>query len=84
MHAQIGSLPNGAVAVEKPAERLISIRYLLLRAATAGGAFVMGFIQTFVFARVLTPDRFSLFIVVGAIGYTLWLSDLGLAKITYA
>ena len=34
-----------------------------------------------VFARVLSPDRFSLFIVVGAVGYSLWLCDLGLAKI---
>ncbi len=83
MHARIGSLPDGAVTVERPAERLISMPYLLLRAATAGGAFVMGFIQTFVFARVLTPDRFSLFIVVGGIGYTLWLTDLGLAKILF-
>ncbi len=39
--------------------------------------------QTFVFARVLSPDRFSIFIVVGAIGYTLWLCDLGLAKILF-
>ena len=29
------------------------------------------------------PDRFSIFIVVGAIGYTLWLCDLGLAKILF-
>jgi len=42
-----------------------------------------GFVQTFTFARVLSPDRFSLFIVVGAIGYTLWLTDLGLAKILF-
>ena len=83
MHAHIGSLPDGAAAAAKPAERLISIPYLLLRVSTAGGAFVMGFIQTFVFARVLTPDRFSLFIVVGGIGYTLWLTDLGLAKILF-
>ena len=62
---------------------LISLRYLLLRVSTAAGAFAMGFVQTFVFARVLTPDRFSIFIVVGAIGYTLWLTDLGLAKILF-
>ena len=43
----------------------------------------MGFVQTFVFARILTPDRFSIFIVVGGIGYTLWLTDLGLAKILF-
>ena len=43
----------------------------------------MGLVQTFVFARVLSPDRFSLFILVGAIGYSLWLCDLGLAKILF-
>jgi hypothetical protein len=83
MNAKIGPLPGDAAPLEKPADRLISIPYLLLRMATAGGAFLMGFIQTFVFARVLTPDRFSIFIVVGGIGYTLWLTDLGLAKILF-
>jgi O-antigen/teichoic acid export membrane protein len=83
MHANIGSLPDDAAPVEKPADRLISIPYLLLRVTTAGGAFVMGFVQTFVFARVLSPERFSIFIVVGAIGYTLWFTDLGLAKILF-
>jgi O-antigen/teichoic acid export membrane protein len=62
---------------------LISLPYLLLRGSTAATAFAMGFVQTFTFARVLSPDRFSLFIVVGAIGYTLWLTDLGLAKILF-
>src|SRR5271167_1298536 len=62
---------------------LISLRYLLLRVSTAAGAFAMGFVQTFVFARVLSPERFSIFIVVGAIGYTLWVTDLGLAKIVF-
>jgi O-antigen/teichoic acid export membrane protein len=83
MHADIGPMPDDATPIQKPAERLISIPYLLLRVTTAGGAFVMGFIQTFVFARVLSPERFSIFIVVGAIGYTLWLTDLGLAKILF-
>jgi O-antigen/teichoic acid export membrane protein len=71
-----------APAIAKPA-RLISIPFLLLRISTAGGAFAMGLVQTLVFARVLTPDRFSLFILVGAIGYSLWLCDLGLAKILF-
>lgn len=83
MHANIGSIPDGAAKVEKPREWLISIPYLLLRAATAGGAFAMGFVQTFVFARVLSPERFSIFIVVAAMGYTLWFTDLGLAKILF-
>ena len=32
MHANIGSLPDGAAPIETPRERLISIPYLLLRA----------------------------------------------------
>jgi O-antigen/teichoic acid export membrane protein len=83
MHANIGMLPDDAPPLKKPRERLISLPYLLLRGSTAAGAFAMGFVQTFVFARVLSPDRFSVFIVVGAIGYTLWFSDLGLAKILF-
>jgi O-antigen/teichoic acid export membrane protein len=82
MNANVGSLPDAAPA-EKRRERLISIPYLMLRATTAGGAFVMGFVQTFVLARILDPQRFSIFIVVGGIGYTLWLTDLGLAKILF-
>ena len=69
--------------VDSPPRGLVSIPFLLLRVSTAGGAFATGFIQTLVFARVLTPDRFSLFILVGAIGYSLWLCDLGLAKILF-
>jgi len=69
-------------ASSRPA-RLISVPYLLLRTSTAGAAFAMGLVQTLVFARVLSPDRFSIFIVVGAIGYSLWLCDLGLAKILF-
>jgi hypothetical protein len=83
MHANIASLPPDAATIERPRERLISFSYLILRAATAGGAVAMGLVQTFVFARVLTPERFSIFIVVGAIGYTLWLADLGLANILF-
>ncbi len=69
--------------VDNPPPGLVSIPFLLLRVSTAGGAFATGFIQTLVFARVLTPDRFSLFILVGAVGYSLWLCDLGLAKILF-
>src|SRR5260370_26886631 len=69
--------------VDSPPRGLVSIAFLLLRVSTAGGAFATGFIQTLVFARVLTPDRFSLFILVGAVGYSLWLCDLGLAKILF-
>ncbi|MDT3686614.1 MAG: hypothetical protein RO009_16400 [Pseudorhodoplanes sp.] len=63
--------------------RFLSIPYLLLRSSTAGGALAAGLIQTFVFARVLDPERFSLFIIVGTLGVSLWLFDLGLARILY-
>jgi len=83
MQANVASLPADTVPIESPPARLISIPFLLLRVSTAAGAFGMGLVQTLVFARVLTPDRFSLFILVGAIGYSLWLCDLGLAKILF-
>lgn len=62
---------------------LISLRYLLLRFSTAGSALVAGLIQTFVFARVLSPERFSIFILVGTLGVSLWLFDLGFSKILF-
>jgi O-antigen/teichoic acid export membrane protein len=83
MHGNITPRPADTAAAAHPAARLISIPFLLLRVTTAGGAFAMGLVQTLVFARVLSPDRFSLFILVGAIGYSLWLCDLGLAKILF-
>jgi O-antigen/teichoic acid export membrane protein len=83
MHAPVASLADTARITQAPHQRLISIPFLLLRAATAGGALVTGFVQTFVFARILTPERFSLFIVVGAIGYTLWLAELGLPNVLF-
>jgi hypothetical protein len=83
MHANIGSLPEDAAPTELPRERLISLRYSLLRAATAGAGVATGLIQTFVFARILSPERFSIFIVVAATGYTLWLADLGLGNIAF-
>jgi O-antigen/teichoic acid export membrane protein len=83
MQVNAAALPADTVPIGGPAARLISIPFLLLRSSTAAGAVAMGFVQTFVFARVLSPDRFSIFIVVGAIGYTLWLCDLGLAKILF-
>jgi O-antigen/teichoic acid export membrane protein len=83
MQADVATLSADTAPTGKPVARLISIPFLLLRSSTAAGAVAMGFVQTFVFARVLSPDRFSIFIVVGAIGYTLWLCDLGLAKILF-
>jgi O-antigen/teichoic acid export membrane protein len=65
------------------ANRFLSIPYLLLRSTTAGGGLLAGLIQTFVFARILDPERFSIFILVGTLGVTLWLFDLGVAKILF-
>ena len=69
--------PDGALG------RFLSIPYLLLRATTAGGGLVGGVVQTFVFARILDPERFSVFILVGTLGIALWLSDIGLVKIIF-
>ena len=63
--------------------RLISIPFFLLRTTTAGAAVVTGLLQTFVFAHVLSPERFSIFILVAAIGYSLWLIDFGVVKILF-
>jgi len=62
---------------------MISIPFFLLRMTTAGSAFITGLAQTFVFAHVLTPQRFSIFILVAAIGYSLWLCDFGIVKILF-
>lgn len=62
---------------------LLSLRYFVLRASTAGAAIAGGLVQTFVFARVLNPQDFSIFILIGTFGLSLWLFDLGAAKILY-
>ncbi len=62
---------------------VLSLRYFLLRSSTAGAAVAAGLVQTFVFARVLTPERFSVFILIGTMGVSLWLFDLGAAKILF-
>ncbi len=64
-------------------QRLISIPFFLLRTTTAGGALLTGLLQTYVFAHVLSPHRFSIFILVAAIGYSLWLIDFGIVKILF-
>lgn len=66
-----------------PFAGLLSFRYMVLRAWTAGGGLIAGLVQTFVFARVLDPESFSLFILVGALGVSMWLFDLGLSKILF-
>ena len=57
--------------------------YAALRAATAGGALASGFVQTYVFARVLSPEQFSIYIVIASLGLSLWLFDLGVAKVLF-
>ena len=64
-------------------KRLISIPFFLLRTTTAGAALVTGLLQTYVFAHVLSPQRFSIFILVAAFGYSLWLIDFGIVKILF-
>lgn len=44
---------------------------------------IAGLVQTFVFARVLNPEQFSIFILVGTLGLSMWLFDLGLPKILF-
>lgn len=79
----VASLSTETATPEQRPSRLISVPFLLLRSSTAAGAFAIGLIQTFVFARVLTPEQFSIYIVLAAIGYSLWVCDLGLAKILF-
>lgn len=62
---------------------LPSLRYFLLRMSTATAAVVSGLVQTFVFARVLSPEDFSIYILIGTFGVSLWLFDLGAAKILF-
>lgn len=84
MRAVLDQLSERPAAQQQASDgRLISIPYLLLRGTTAAGAVIMGFVQTFVFARVLDPERFSVFILTAAVGYSLWIADLGLAKIAF-
>lgn len=65
------------------AKRLISYPYMILRATTAGATLLVGLAQTFVFARVLSPERFSLFICVAAVSYALYLADVGIVKVLF-
>jgi hypothetical protein len=64
-------------------KRLISYRYMVLRASTAGATLGAGLLQTFVFARVLGPERFSLFIFFAALGYSLYVADAGMVKVLF-
>jgi O-antigen/teichoic acid export membrane protein len=84
MTAQAQSVTAGSYrSWHRKLSNLLSLRYLFLRSITAGGAVVGGLVQTFVFARVLTPREFSIYIVIGSFGAALWMFDLGAAKILY-
>jgi O-antigen/teichoic acid export membrane protein len=61
----------------------LSFRFLFLRSSTAVSSVLTGLLQTFVFARVLSPEQFSLFVLVAALGFTLLLCDLGATKILF-
>src|SRR5690348_4041076 len=74
---------SGVFRLRSALSGLLSLRYLALRGWTACGGLIAGLVQTFVFARVLDPGRFSLFILVGALGTSMWLFDLGLSKIVF-
>jgi hypothetical protein len=77
------TVPKAITGWQARLAEVLSIRYALLRGWTAGSALIAGLVQTFVFARVLSPERFSLFILVGAVGVSIWLFDLGLSKILF-
>ena len=65
------------------AHRIVSITYLFLRATTAVGALFAGLVQTFVFARVLSPEQFSIFVLLASFGVSLALLDFGLVKLFF-
>ncbi|HET7806591.1 MAG TPA: hypothetical protein VFL53_20315 [Pseudolabrys sp.] len=79
----MNAVPKAIAGWQARLADVLSVHYALLRGWTAGGALIAGLIQTFVFARVLDPERFSLFILVGAVGVSMWLFDLGLSKILF-
>jgi O-antigen/teichoic acid export membrane protein len=87
MTLQTQSLDGGAEAPRTAGRwrlaNLFSLNYFLLRSFTAAGAVINGLVQTFVFARVLTPKDFSIYILIFSFGVVLWLFDLGAAKILF-
>ena len=81
--ASLAALARQAPFAPMSQKRLISYRYMTLRASTAAGTLGTGLLQTFVFARALTPERFSLFIFLGALGYMLSMADAGMVKVLF-
>jgi hypothetical protein len=79
----IGAEPALAASRAPATRRLISIPFLFLRGASTAGLMAAALIQIYVFARVMNAEQFSIFILVGAVGYSLWLCDLGAVKILF-
>jgi len=77
------SLPSALRQPLRLLASVLSLRYFVLRASTAGAAVAFGLVQTFVFARILGAHEFSLYILIGTFGVSLWLFDLGAAKILF-
>ena len=85
MSSQAQALPPSS-ALRRPLRLLasvLSLRYFALRAATAGGAVAFGLVQTFVFARVLDPQEFSIYILIGTFGVSLWMFDFGAGVVLF-
>jgi hypothetical protein len=84
MSSKIASIP--AVAPDPLADasvrpaRLISLPFMFLRGLSTVGVTVAAMIQIYVFARIMSAEQFSIFILVGAFGYSLWLVDFGIVK----
>ena len=78
--ASIARAVSAAIAA---AHRVVSIGYLFLRATTALGALFAGLVQTFVFARVLTPAQFAVFVLLASFGVSLALLDFGVVKLFF-
>jgi len=74
---------TAAIAPGRPRGRVVAIAFLGLRAMSAFGAMANGFALTFSFARVLDTHLFALFMFIGNLGVTVWLFDLGLARVLY-
>ena len=60
--------------------RLVSVPFMLLRGLSTAGVTIAAMIQIYVFARIMSAEQFSIFILVGAFGYSLWLVDFGIVK----
>ena len=72
--------PEPSVEEKGKGRRLVSLPFMILRAVSTAGVTLAALIQIFVFARTMMPEQFSIFILVGAFGYALWIVDFGIVK----